>query len=79
MCGGFGRGGCERPALICAMRGYHEPEAERWGLDRYRSIRHYLCDLLRASAHTHAHAAAESDIDAEADAIASAIATATVE
>ena len=47
--------------------------------DRYRSIRHYLCDLLRASAHTHAHAAAESDTDAEADAIANAIATATVE
>ena len=61
------------------MRGSHEPQTERCGPDRYRATRHYLCDLLRASAHTHVHVAAESDIDAEADAIADAIATATVE
>ena len=72
-------GGAKGPTWICAMRGSHEPQAERCGPDRYRATRHYLCDLLRASAHTHAHAAAESDTDAEADAIANAIATATVE
>ena len=47
-----GGGGAKGPTWICAMRGSHEPRAERCGLDRYRATRHYLCNILRASAHT---------------------------
>ena len=54
--------------VICAMRGSHEPEADRLSPDRYRSIRRYLCALPHASAHTHADDADDSDADADADA-----------